>query len=70
MANKGKQESVIKDNNVIKYLTVKEVAEQLGCSNSFVYKLFSTGKLNGIQLSPKFIRFKQDDIDKLLKGKS
>lgn len=48
------------------YLTVKEVAGQLGCSNSFVYSLFKSGKLSGVQLSRKFIRFTQDDINKLL----
>jgi excisionase family DNA binding protein len=53
--------------NESKFLTVKDVARQLECSNSFVYSLYKTGKLDGIRLSKRFIRFKQENVDKLLK---
>ncbi len=50
-------------------LTVKEVAQKLRCSNSFVYSLYHMGKLKGIHLSRRYIRFEEQEVNKLLISK-
>ena len=55
--------------NKVELLTAKNVAEQLGCSEVYVYTLFNTGKLKGIKLSHRFIKFRQEDVDVLLVSK-
>ena len=50
-------------------LTAKNVAVQLGCSEKYVYDLFNNSKLKGIKLGPRFIKFRQEDIDELVKSK-
>ena len=46
--------------------TAKEVASRLGCSPSFIYELYKSGRLKGIRLGRRYIRFTEDAIRHLL----
>ena len=54
-----------------KRLSVKEVAEKLGCSKSSVYKLIDEGKLPAITLfeSGKGLKVYESDLDRYLKAR-
>lgn len=54
-----------------KRLSVKEVAEKLGCSKSSVYKLIDEGKLPAITLfeSGKGLKVYEADLDRYLKAR-
>lgn len=49
-----------------KLLNVKEVAKQLDCSNTYIYQLYREGKLKGIRLGFGYLRFSQEEVDRIL----
>lgn len=49
-----------------KYLTSKEIAEILGISKAYVYKLLSSGIIPIVRIGKKSIRVKQEDFDKYI----
>ena len=49
-----------------KYLQVSEVAEQLGCSASLVYREISCGRLPHVRLTGKRVVIEQAELDRFL----
>lgn len=48
-------------------LKVKEVAEKLGMSIGFVYKLINDGELKASKYSPRSLRIEEDDLNEWIK---
>lgn len=46
-------------------LTAEDVATQLGCSEGLVYKMFHDKRIRGIRLSPRCIRFAQEEVNRI-----
>lgn len=51
-----------------KLLTAEEVAQRLGVDVSEVNVLVATGKLAAYRLGGQFVRFRQDEVETLVRG--
>jgi excisionase family DNA binding protein len=49
-------------------LKVEEVACQLNCSKSYVYKLYKQKIIRGFRLGKCFLRFEQCEVDRVKKS--
>ena len=43
-------------------LTVKQVAEQLGCQPAAVYRLIDSGQLRAVRVTPRMLRIEDVDL--------
>ena len=57
----------LKENNVGKILTTKELAEYLKLTEVTIYKYATEGKIPGFKIGSRW-RFEKDKIDNLLKN--
>jgi len=49
-----------------KLLTVRDVAERFSVTTVTVYNMVKTGKLPHVRLSPKLLRFRENDITHIM----
>lgn len=54
-----------------KLLKVREVADRLGCTTTYVYMLVKAGKLDSVSIGSRAIRITEESLDRFLeRGKS
>lgn len=49
-------------------LTVPEVADLLGCSPKSVERMMARGDLPKVKLSPRMVRVRSEDVQRLIEG--
>jgi excisionase family DNA binding protein len=50
------------------YLTKREVAAMLNCTERFIERQVALGRLKALKVSGKFVRFRSSDVDAFLES--